>query len=210
MVAYIYSMHITTAYQSSLIVFLSDVPREKAFQNTQDLVDSTLTVEFHENHRNLLEERSSSPIIASFNKSDRIMFTHYLNVPKAAEGETAFLAPRLSFSTIIQEDVFYDKYNSPRIIILPEPLTTVRLNFFISKGHPLQPLLDWYTLLLIEAGLPDHYAKELTKKPRSYVRRLQPFGVQNVAGAFVLFLVMTVFSFLIWLGELLLSYTKYS
>lgn len=202
MAAYIYSLHMTTAYQSSLIIFLSDVPRQKPIRQLSELVESNLKVQFHESHRPFLNIYSTSPLIAALNTPKRAIYSNLLNLALVADGENAALGPNLAFFSRIREEEFYDEYGYPKVISLEQGVRDSRLCFYISKGHPLQPLLDWYTLLLIEAGLPNHYAEELTKKPRSLVRRVAPFGLQNVAGAFVLFLAMMVACCLVWLTEI--------
>lgn len=202
MLTYMYSIHITTVYLTSLIIFLSDVPREKSIRTWEDLDNSPFPVEFHEGQRYLLSHVTNPHIISMLNRTGKGIFTPYLHMASVANpGNLAVLGPKLSFGAKLLQDEYFDEFGYPKVVILTPSVFNSHLCFYVSKGHPLFPLMSRHMLQLVEAGMPQHYAFEESKLPRRVSRQLRPFGIENVEGPFVLYGLMLCFSFTFLLAE---------
>jgi len=188
-IAYFYSVHITTAYQSGIILSLSEVPREKAIVDELDLGSSLYPILYHEGMKDLVEALSESPEYAPLCKPERINYTDYLHIEKIADpGDHALLGAKITFGSNIIEESYFDESGFPRVLMLKKPVTSSLLNFLISRGHPLKPLLSKYTYYLLEAGIPLQFEKQYRKLARPKVKRKTPFSVETVLGAFLLLL----------------------
>lgn len=202
-IAYIYSLHITTAYQSSLIIQLSDSPREKEIKNSKDLSETDLNVEFHIGHKPIVEDLAETdPDIAKIKTENRIRYTDYLDLSVVENSpERALLGPKIAFGFSLLEDKYYDEFGHPSVLMLPTPVFTSYMAYHVALGHPLQPFLKSCLQHLIEAGMPEHYIKEISKMKRPRLRNLQPFDIENVIGPFQLYLMMTTLCLISWIVE---------
>lgn len=197
--AYIYSLHITTAYSTSLIIFLSNAPREKAIRTTQDLIESNLKVEILDGYRPILY---NNPVIKALSAEDRVIWASFLNLDAVADpGDRGVMGLDISYNAILREPKFYDEFGFPRAHSIPGIEDTVDMSLHMSKGHPLYPLLNRYSRRLVEGGLAKHYGDKLTRQPSPLYRKLVPFGIPNVEGAFMIYLAMIAASFFIWIAE---------
>lgn len=204
-IAYMYSLHITTGYQSSLIIFLSDVPRMKAIDTVEELSASDLIIQFHEGHRDLMTAMSELPVYAALNDPKRSTYGSINHLEWVANpGKHALLGAGLPHA--LKRDSmkgFHDEYGYPLVKTLREPFYSHDMRFCISRGHPLFSLIDRYIQMLVEGGFPQFFINEIVKRPTRMTRHLQPFGIENVQGPFVLLLALLGISFIAWLCELL-------
>lgn len=200
-IAYIYSMHITTAYTTSFIVFLSDVPREKPMQSLEEIVESGLMVQMHIAFQNVIASLSSSLLMNTINQPDRMMHVTVLNLSFVAERKSIVIGPKISYVSQLRQDKYYDEFDYPKIHVIQDTIFYSFLTFYVSKGHPLFEQLNTNFIRLIEGGFPEHYNFLVLKPDRPKLRKLEPFGVKNVEGPFILLLSCLGVCFLAWVCE---------
>jgi len=205
--AYIYSLHITTAYQSSFIIFLSDVVREKPIKDVGDIVDSGLKIEFFESQYHIIQDLAkSSSQYAALTKGDRALFVNYMHLASVAAWNISLLGPGLAFRYLIRDKQYHDENGYPLVTALKKEHFPGDLTTYISRGHPLQPILHQYSRRLVEAGMPIYYLREQLTPDIRQMRFREPFDISNVEGPFLLHLSLLAISFFVWFFELLYYY----
>lgn len=199
--AYIYSLHITTAYTASFIIFLSDVPRERPITSLQDIVDSNFKVQIHIAMQGAMNQLSTSPLIHALNQPNRTVVANRLNLTLVRERKFVMLGPKISYQFELLKDEFFDEFDHPKVLVIRPSLFSSFLTYYVSKGHPLYEHMNRYLIWLIEGGFLGFYSDELGKPPRPERRNLEAFGVENVEGPFILLLGMLGGCILVYLCE---------
>jgi len=203
-IAYMYSLHITTAYQSSFIVFLSDVVREKPIKNVEDIANSDLKVQFFETEYKSIQDLANiSKHYAALVKPNRGFFVNILHLVYVSANKFSLLGPKIAFQYQIRPRFFYDDNGYPKILILKDELFPAEISIFISRGHPLQPFLHQYSRRLVEGGMPIYYLREQMKHDIIPMRYREPFNIGTVEGPFLLHVGLLTISFIVWLVEMI-------
>lgn len=199
--AYMYSMHITTAYTSSFIVFLSDVPREKPMTTLEDIVNSHYKMQVQIAYRTAIDTLSTDPLMNAMNQPNRAIFAPRINLSSVADRETVIVGPKIPFKSQARTDTYYDEFDYPKVRPIKKALFYTFIVFYISKGHPLYQHLNDNFIRLLEGGFPEHYINEVENPERPKRRNLEPFGLKNVEGPFILHLSLLGVCTLAWIGE---------
>lgn len=206
---YLYSLHITTAYQSSLIIFLSDIPREKPIDSLEDFAEADLDIMVHIQFEPLADELAKTSAYREILRPEKLTFHDYLHLERIVEtGACALLGPLISFgfSLIADKNYYYDEKRFPKVLILKNSIRSFHASFLLSKGHPLSPILSKYILDLLAAGLPEHFLKEQLRPAPRPLRQIEPFGMDEIEGPFYLYLGLISVSCLAWIAELIVFY----
>lgn len=202
-----YALHTSTAYQSSLIVFLSEIAREKPYETLKDLAESDLKF-LYVHGTKMMYNQSHHHLWDLILKPNRLTYMPYSDITRITESRdhfTVFSKSIVDYS--LQADRFYDKYGFPLFRALAEPFSSDYVVFYVSPGHPLLHEMDRIILWLFDAGLTEYWAKLYTGRQRSKTLLLrEPFGLVNLEGAFYILTGALVFSFAVFVGELMMFY----
>jgi len=100
----------------------------------------------------------------------------------------------------------YDEFHFPKISILPEPVLTYSTAFPYAKGFPLRHQFDEITQRLVEGGFPNLWFKNFLNPTykinfvsKQYVK--EAFGLDNLEGAFWIFIMCLGFSLSVFVLE---------
>lgn len=203
-----YSVHMSTAYQSSLIVFLSEIAREKPIETFQDLAESDLKF-LYVVGTDVMYNQSQPELWEEILKPERVTYMPFTDLTKVTDGDHFTVASKSIVDYFLKADKFYDNYGFPLFRPLDEPFSSDYVVFYVSPGHPLLHEMDRVILWLLDAGLPKYWARRYAGKqrPKTLLVR-EPFGLVNLEGAFYILSAALVLSFIVFVGELVTHLLK--
>jgi len=205
--AYAYSLHTTTAFQSSLIVFLSSIPREKSISSMDELAQTKLKTIILDGSQYQLNQ-TRYELWTSLMRPGRVTYVPYLQISKVIAGEkAALLGPKLVMDLELQNERFFDEYGFNLVSSIPEEVMTIGMTAYMSPGHPMFHEMNRITLTLVGAGLTQHWGDVFVRrkfaKPQTVVR--ESFGLDNVESSFWIMGIGLMICIIVFILELIFS-----
>jgi len=213
-----YSLHTTTAYQSSLISFLSAIPRERGIRNMKDILNSEIFIYVQDSGGNQVFNRTYDKTLNDILKSVRtftIPIYSPVIFPNVSQRNTAALGPKVINDLILQSLMNgpqnRDRYGVPFVKALKKPVVTYYMMILYTPGYPYASEINRITQYMVEAGLTKFWLSHFKKKTFSgekWRKEIlnEPFGMDNVEGAFWIWISLLFWSSLCFVFELFVFY----
>jgi len=207
-VSYLFILNVATAYQASLMVFLTHAPREIGFKTVSDIINSSVFIYIQDS---LTNSEKNDPIL-----DDPLLKYRTLRIPFAlptmaarTDRKLVVIGPKIVSQIYIQfveEANIFDKFGQPLLLILPEKGISIAYAMYFKRGYPMIKEVNTVTQWLIEAGLPNIWADSFIIRKRKKLELTQvlvklAFSLKNMKWVFWILIAMLTASLVIFVLE---------
>lgn len=225
----LFSLEINTAYQSSLISFLTEPPPLPAIRTVDELLRSDLkygATNRSFNNYDISEDPQFQKILQNLEFSDN--FTALLN-RMAFHGDLAVAGGKAHTSFF--RDTHYVLKGKRLFIATKESIISNGIVMYLRKGSPLLDRFNAIIFRAIEAGLVNKWCEDVTHKPNGNEdqdfddeedkdgdgdedhydsrRKLRVLSLSHLQGAFCLWVVGLGMAFVAYVTEIVCAYVFY-
>jgi len=208
MVAWLFAAAIlSSAYCSGLISFLTEPSSPKPIQTIEQLVKSSLnkatffkfTINSIINSTDPYIRLLSQQLIPTSN------ITYMFSLLDSGEWAVPSSIDRLLYEAVLRYPD--NKHEDPPYYLMKECILPTRSSFGLQKISPLKPYFDTKILRFVETGLVKYHRSQFVKELRHLQRQnnskeMTPFSLNNLQGAFYLFIFGVILSIVVFILEL--------